>query len=192
MRPVDALRRDHDTIERALQGLDALCRDLERGTGGDLRAATEILRFLREFADGCHHRKEEELLFPALENSGVPRDGGPIGVMLTEHEDGRALIAAMIRQLPGLGDGETDAHQAFLEAATRYGCLLRSHIQKENGILFPIAERLLGEEVEYALEQGFTSIDRSLGSSGPEAYEALARELGSASCRVAGRSGGRP
>jgi hemerythrin-like domain-containing protein len=51
--------------------------------------------FVRNFADRCHHAKEEENLFPRMEARGVPRDGGPIGVMLFEHEEGRAYVRAI-------------------------------------------------------------------------------------------------
>ena len=51
--------------------------------------------FLSIFVDKCHHGKEEEFLFPALEAKGVKREGGPIGVMLHEHEQGRGLVAML-------------------------------------------------------------------------------------------------
>ena len=54
-----------------------------------------LQEFFRLFADQCHHGKEEELLFPLLEQKGIPRTGGPIGVTLHEHEEGRALVRQM-------------------------------------------------------------------------------------------------
>jgi hemerythrin-like domain-containing protein len=47
----------------------------------------ESVNFLRHFADECHHFKEEKLLFPLMEEDGIPREGEPIGMMLVEHEE---------------------------------------------------------------------------------------------------------
>ena len=58
-------------------------------------AFKSYLGFLKEFADKCHHGKEEGILFPALTAAGLPSQGGPVGVMLHEHVEGRALIQEM-------------------------------------------------------------------------------------------------
>ncbi|MGD0266766.1 MAG: hemerythrin domain-containing protein, partial [Candidatus Methylomirabilota bacterium] len=39
----------------------------------------------------CHHGKEENLLFKTMVDRGFPRQGGPIAVMLHEHETGRSF-----------------------------------------------------------------------------------------------------
>ena len=51
--------------------------------------------FIRNFADRTHHGKEEDNLFPALEQHGMPRQGGPVGVMLDEHDQGRGLVSTL-------------------------------------------------------------------------------------------------
>src|SRR3546814_14752985 len=56
---------------------------------------TQFLGFLREFADTCHHGKEEGLLFRAMIEAGLSADGGPISVMLSENEQVRAVVRAM-------------------------------------------------------------------------------------------------
>jgi len=133
------LRNEHDGI---LFGLDILeqMADSARKTGAhhtdDVR---EMIRFLRLFADKCHHGKEEGLFFPALEKAGVPSQGGPIGQMLLEHTEGRKHVAAMDA---ALRDGELDCI-AFAAAAEDYATLLRAHIGKENKVLFPAGDRML-------------------------------------------------
>lgn len=58
----------------------------------------KIHEFLKVFADKCHHAKEEDVLFPEMEKAGVLRKGGPIGVMLAEHAQGREYVK-------NIGDG---------------------------------------------------------------------------------------
>lgn len=132
MRATEWLKRDHDLI---LEGLDVLQRVAE-GVGGGATVPVdklrELLRFFREFADQYHHKKEEDALFPALEGAGMPNQG-PIGVMLQEHDEGRRLLQEMKDGLPNL-----DPATAF-----DYIDLLRSHIDKENQVLFHMADRML-------------------------------------------------
>jgi hemerythrin-like domain-containing protein len=92
MSATDDLRTDHRAIERMLAILETAAQRIDQG----VRVPPDVFRqgvdFVRNFADRCHHAKEEENLFPRMEARGVPRDGGPIGVMLFEHDEGRAYI----------------------------------------------------------------------------------------------------
>ncbi|MFB3127626.1 MAG: hemerythrin domain-containing protein, partial [Candidatus Acidiferrales bacterium] len=86
------LRQEHDAILRMLDVTDAIVQQLERNQRVAPETLAGVLEFFRLFADRCHHGKEEELLFPLLERKGMAHDGGPIGVMLHEHEQGRSLV----------------------------------------------------------------------------------------------------
>ena len=93
-----SLEAEHRVIEKVL---DALDRELERlGSGGSVNEGffEQAVAFIREFADGLHHQKEEQLLFPQVTKAGVPEDEGPVGVMLEEHRQGRELVGQMEAQ----------------------------------------------------------------------------------------------
>ena len=94
-RPTAVLRAEHQTILRVINVLEALVRRSEAGTGFELDALRQCVTFFRLFADACHHAKEEDLFFPALEARGVPREDGPIGVMLHEHRLARQHTSSM-------------------------------------------------------------------------------------------------
>ncbi|MFQ5829455.1 MAG: hemerythrin domain-containing protein [Candidatus Methylomirabilia bacterium] len=153
------LREEHEVILRALELLERLGRDLETGRAVDRNAREWLVDFFRTFADRCHHGKEEALLFPALERHGVPKEGGPVGVMLLEHEEGRALVRA-------IGEGD-DAGVAA--AIRKYVTLLRAHIEKENGVLFPMAEQVLPDEEQRLLVHAFEEAERT--AVGPGVHE---------------------
>lgn len=77
------------------QGHPFVARDPRRHVGrldkGSPHAAEDLrgfIGFLKEFADRCHHGREEGILFPALVNAGIPEQSGPIGVMLAEYVEG--------------------------------------------------------------------------------------------------------
>lgn len=159
------LRADHELILRALAVLERLGQRLERGEGVNREALAWLSEFFTTFVDRCHHGKEEQHLFPALERHGLPRDGGPVGVMLFEHEEGRGLLRAMRQQ----DDRKT------AEAIRQYARLLRTHIDKENNILFALAEHVIPEQEHQVLIRAFDALEDAL--VGRDIRERLVPEL---------------
>jgi hemerythrin-like domain-containing protein len=176
MRAVRLLMEEHRVIERALAVLQTIADRLEQGEAVEADKVTALLDFFRVFADECHHAKEEKALFPQLEAKGVPRAGGPIGVMLHEHEEGRALQQQMRLAFSGLS--EMANRRLFRSAARQYIALLRQHICKEDNVLFPMAQHLLTESEDAALVERLERQERdALGEGVHERYHQLVREL---------------
>ena len=153
------LRKEHEAILKMLDATDEAARQIERGNAADPEILSGLLEFLRLFADRCHHGKEEDLLFPKLEQKGMSRHGGPIAVMLMEHDQGRALIRKMVEASESFAAGDPAAAKVWAAAAQGYTQLLRSHISKENDILFVMAEQLLSDEEQGELYAGFEKVE---------------------------------
>jgi len=173
--PTELLRSEHEVILQVAGALEAL---LDAGTGSlELDSIGECITFIRLFADACHHNKEEDLLFPELEARGMPREGGPIAVMLDEHEQGRALVRKMVASLPAAQDGDAAALQGLESAGRGFIDLIRNHIFKENNILFPMADRAVDDEGCRKLCAGYDEVaTRSFeGHSRAELLELAAR-----------------
>ena len=143
MKPTDILSSEHRVIEQVLDCLEAMVREAKRRAGSSGSRPRTPWRFFRNFADRCHHGKEEAHLFPAMEAKGFPRDGGPTGVMLHEHEQGRAHVRGMDEAIDAAAAGDAAALRQFVEHAEGYVALLREHIYKEDHILFQLADRTL-------------------------------------------------
>ena len=172
------LRKEHDAILQMLDVSDALAQRLAAGTPVEPERLTEMLDFFQTFADRCHHGKEEDLLFPLLERKGLLRAGGPVGVMLDEHEQGRALVQRMTEAAQRYGNREATAGQRYAEASRRYAALLRQHIDKENQILFLLADRLLTPEEQAGLVEAFERVEvEKLGAGTHERLHALMQRL---------------
>lgn len=134
------LREEHTRILEVANALAVLVRAAEEGRW-DVDAFADCVTFIRLFADACHHGKEEDLLFPELEAAGMPRDQGPIAVMLHEHQQGRALARYMAGALDGARAGDPEAQATLRNAAMGYVNLIRGHIQKEDHVLFEMADQ---------------------------------------------------
>ncbi len=137
------LRAEH---RRILAVVDVLETELNRARGGapDFDTVDDCITFFRLFADACHHAKEEDLLFPELQQSGMPRETGPIAVMLEEHRLGRAFVRGMADALPDARAGEIHARDVLERNARDYIALIRAHIGKEDHVLFNMADRMVG------------------------------------------------
>ena len=156
------LTHEHKAIQVALNILEIMYEKLEKESEADYIEINDLLEFLKEFADKCHHGKEEGFLFPALEKTGVRNHGGPIGAMLSEHTLGRDLIKQM---QDNLLKNEVDS-QGFVEAAKSYVRLLRAHIQKENTILFPLIEVKMSASEQAELLRSFENHEEEVIGEG--------------------------
>ncbi len=134
------LKNEHRTILHVLKIMDKMiAADNRRENSVKVQYGNDLIRFLRVFADKCHHGKEENYLFMEMMSAGVPGEGGPIGIMLQEHKLGRGYIGSMASSL------ETKDLANFNTAAAEYIYLLRNHIKKENEVLFVLADRVLND-----------------------------------------------
>lgn len=154
------LTDEHKSIKLMLNILEEICKRLESGEKVDLDHLDRIVEFIKVFADRCHHSKEEDLLFPAMEEAGVPKEGGPIGVMLTEHDYGREYVRGISQAISKYRSGDTEASVDIVKNAKGYIELLTQHIYKEDNILYPIADKFLSEKKQEELYEEFEKIEK--------------------------------
>ncbi|MCL4466598.1 MAG: hemerythrin domain-containing protein [Chloroflexi bacterium] len=172
------LMLEHRAIERVIGALDKAADKISAGETVAPATIERALQFIRGFADQCHHAKEEAVLFPALGRHGVPREMGPIGVMLADHEQGRAYVKGMSAALPGYAAGDPTARAQLAENMHGYAGLLRSHIAKEDNVLYPLSDRALSAEEKAAMFEEFERIEREMTGPGEhERHLALIEEL---------------
>lgn len=155
MRPTEILMDEHRVIERVLDALIDIATEAQRQQRLDAQAAGDALEFFRIFADTVHHGKEEAHLFPAMEAKGFPRQGGPTGVMMMEHDEGRGHVRAMAEVISAAAQGDPQALQRFRDHAFHFAQLLRAHIQKEDQCLFSMADESFNAEEQRRLTEAF-------------------------------------
>jgi hemerythrin-like domain-containing protein len=159
MKATKELKDEHGGIKVMLAILGKVCERLESGQGVEPAHLAEILEFLKVFVDRCHHAKEEDHLFPAMEKAGIPNDGGPIGVMLLEHQAGRDFIRGMTNAAGAMSEGDPGAATRFAANARSYTDLLLQHIDKEDNVLYPMAEARLSGDADGALAAAFEKVE---------------------------------
>lgn len=174
MKPTEQLKAEHEGIELMLRVLKIIMNKPEKINQEHF---SKILEFLKIFVDKCHHAKEEDLLFPAMERAGVPNEGGPIGVMLAEHVQGRGYIKGMSEAFAEFGK-DNSALSSMVEKSRDYIDLLTRHIEKENNILFAMADKVLSKSTQDELETGFEKLESErIGLGKHEEFHGLLHQL---------------
>lgn len=166
MESMDVLMSEHREIERGIRILEKICVVMETGRDADANDLEGLLVFLTVFADRCHHAKEERVLFPAMQEAGIRREGGPIGVMLGEHAAGRAYIQEVASAIAGLKNELKGAAGKMVKSARNYTTLLRNHIYKEDNMLYRMALSLISAETDRRMCLDFKNIEmEALGNN---------------------------
>ena len=194
-RPLTILMNEHRLIETALGSLETCAFEVGGGLALERAIARDYADFLRGYADAWHHGKEEDILFQRMVERGFSAEAGPVAVMLAEHRQGRALVSAIHAVGEAEGDVTVAERAAFLSAAEGFVPLLRQHIQKEDNILYPMAERVLSTAEFESMLADFDAFEKKAGAGGSDRLEALAGRLAGAfrpdeARRTAGAAGG--
>jgi hemerythrin-like domain-containing protein len=178
MKATDILVEEHTVIERVLDALENAVQSLEEGGSVAPDFFIGVTDFVKGFADGCHHKKEEDVLFKAMIAHGVPVEHGPIGAMLVEHEQGRVYTRRMREAAQRLKAGDEAARGDIIRNGRSYVALLRQHIAKENGVLFPMADQAIPRAEHDTVAKGFDKVEHEeTGVGVHEKYLSLADEL---------------
>lgn len=174
-RPTHQLRHEHRVIEQAMRALEGMCFRMRAGSSVPDEELTKLLDFIRNFADGIHHAKEETYLFPALKQIGINGEDGALAFLRSEYRTERELLSelaqavARYRRNPAAGEN-------FVEAALQYHSHLIGHMQQEESILFRLAEEMLDDEIKGSLILAFGAKDAETQKIAQQ-YELLAEEL---------------
>jgi hemerythrin-like domain-containing protein len=180
MDAIETLMDEHRVIERAIDALATFADEVRARATDDRAELGRFVTFIREFADALHHGKEEDILFAAMIEAGFPRQGGPVAVMLMEHDQGRAFVKRLAELAAQDAPWSDDDRQKVAEAAYGYANLLGGHIHKEDAILYPMAEQRLEPAALEQVNARCAAYEQQKAASGDRArLLALADELAS-------------
>lgn len=152
------LENDHVNILRLIDVMEKMVMRISTDTSH----MEMVVNLIRNYADGFHHAKEENLLFPFLLKKGFSNEQGPIAVMLHDHVEGRNFVKGMAAEIVEYKQGNESALPDFYTNMQGYIDLLRSHISKENNVLFRMADRVISAEEHQFLLNEFSIQEKSV------------------------------
>lgn len=168
-----ALVDEHNLILRMLALLEKNAPLTAEGKYVNYNFYLDGVDFIRNFADRFHHAKEEDILFEALVKNGMPRENSPVAAMLLEHDRGRAYVKAMEEAARAALAGDADRNRDIAENAIGYLEMLREHIDKEDTILYPLAERIIPEAMREEIQAGYAKAEARTSSDFTDRYRKL-------------------
>ena len=176
MRSTEVLVHEHHVIEKVLDTLTQRLEDTHSTGTLHVPFLRKLVAFSTTFVDKCHHSKEEACLFPCLEGRGIPREGGPIEVMLREHEMGRMLVRRIAEKLDLYEKGDASVDDV-VGPCQEYLQLLRQHISKENSVLFPMGASVMSEQDDTETLGCYENREEEIGPGTHEELIRLAEEM---------------
>jgi uncharacterized protein len=170
----ELLMTDHQLTEQVFEAVE---RELGEGQPPSASTLRQAAVYFREYVDGCHNRKEEDHLFPLIEQRGIPRHGGPLAVMLAEHEQNRNLLPQFCALVDDYAGGNAGALAELRRVFADYAALLKQHFWKENDILYPMARRVMSQDDAEAVVRGIDATERAVGENTRAKYYAIAKRI---------------
>lgn len=177
MSAFDQLNQEHKQIMRMLNIIDHTAEHIETGRPVPVEIVNDELTFIKDFAEDCHHAKEENVIFPAVESKMNKEQRDNLANLFYSHVIGRNYIKKARKNLNKAADGDENAAIEVAEDFKAYTSQLRDHIKKENVFLSEI-KPLLNKKESSQLDDGCAEIEKKIG--GHEHYlEMLDRLEGS-------------
>jgi hemerythrin-like domain-containing protein len=166
MHPIEELNLEHAPVKLMLRVLENMNEKIVGGEPVSTQDLNHGIMFLREFADKCHHCKEEDLLFIKMAKNTIPDEIRLINVLLKEHEEGRGYVKNMAEAIAKKEKCPREFSEIFLTNSKKYIALLDQHIDKENTVLFSYARWSLSETQLKELERRFEIMEEHIVGSG--------------------------
>lgn len=136
---LQTLESEHRRIESVLSALETFAPSLD-GSAASLHELVRFMTFLRGYIDGYHHEREETVLFAALVSSGFNAVVGPIAHLRDQHREEARLLLRFEMAASAPEPWDPTAVRAISDAALAFATFSRAHMDKEQTLLFPVAE----------------------------------------------------
>ena len=149
------LENDHVYILRLIDVMERMVMNVTTNTS-HMELAVSLIK---NYADGFHHSKEENLLFPLLVQKGFSNEQGPVSVMLHDHAEGRNFVKGMSDAIASYKQGNDSMLPEIYRNMQGYIDLLRAHIGKENNVLFRMADRVMSDVEQENLLTRFAIVE---------------------------------
>jgi hemerythrin-like domain-containing protein len=176
-KPIKILEEEHHFIQKVVGAMAVLAETLEAGKEVKAKTLDEIVEFMRTFADKCHHGKEEAHLFTLLEKKGVPMRGCPLGILVAEHQKGRALVSDLAKAAEAHTTEIPLARESLVKTLRALTDLYPNHIWKEEYLAFPMADKILSAKEQDDLYEKFELVEKEIGLDVHQRFEQFAEQL---------------
>lgn len=151
------IKQEHRNLFRVVNVLDQMLRHQKAGDQPDFAFMEEVLSYIENFTDRYHHPKEDQFLFKALMRRN-PEAAAIIEELEEEHRNCPASLQ-QLKVLLAAYKADASHREAFQEASAAYLKFQTKHLQKEEGVVIPMAQRALTDEDWAEIDAAFANND---------------------------------
>jgi len=175
---IHELRHDHHVIQQVVAGMSAVAELLDSGQPVDPSVLSDLVQFLRVFADQCHHEKEEQHLFPLLATKGNVSTRRELESLEREHRSAKQLVEQLAKVAAVYIHNPAAVQYRVIDLLQQLVELYPAHIWKEDFLLFPLAQQNLSQTEQQELKKKFEDVERDIGENVHAGFEMLVQKLG--------------
>lgn len=168
--PIEILYKEHNIIMDAIN----IAHDLRKIIDNSVlyeKQVNSLILFFREFADKCHHQKEETVLFPQMIKANELLESGVVQEMFENHDDFRKLINEIEKSI------KNKDYKSAQNKLEQYIDSLKDHIAVENEEVFEIAQTLFNENELEKIYFKFKDIDSEFGEKNINLFQERLNEI---------------
>jgi hemerythrin-like domain-containing protein len=177
MKSTVLLRDEHRIIQLFLSAAELEIATIRKSHRLNREKLHCILDFLTNYVGWAHHNKEEKYLFVKIKERCREDMSIPVAVMVHEHAEGRSRIRTIQEAVTVAGNDEAAAAK-IADSFADYVHFMNNHINKENKVIFPLADRLLTSLDQLVLAEKFAKVDREVLDEGAKLkYHQLAQNI---------------
>jgi hemerythrin-like domain-containing protein len=175
--PLNILRHEHRLIGRVIRALNSMCLQLQLGDRPPVEKLAAFVDFIQNFVNEFHHGNEERYLIPMLKRQEEFSGGFALAAIENEHKLETELTKELSYTLIEYQREGSQATQAFVNVAHEYAAHLMGHMQREDHLLFRVADDVLSEEDKATLMGQFTRARYDFGEARYQQYEQVSLSL---------------
>ena len=161
MNPVFDLKAEHDAMAIILMAMKKRAVDMRHNRQVDLFRIGQIIDFLRTYNDNCHHRKEENYLFPAILEYDIPWTEDTIYHLVNEHQTAHCYLNEIEEKLHNYLSGLAHNFDELSFSMLQYIMLEENHIKTENEVLLPLAGKYFDKQKQDSVTIKFKTVQNS-------------------------------
>ena len=160
MKPTDNLIIEHREISELLNIMSIIADNIKSKDVFYPNDVEEIIDYLIIILDKSHQDKEDEVFYPELIMSGVPNDKAPLSIVNYEHTLAKHYLNEISSCVVNCKIGNDFSGDLLADSLTNYVIVIQNHIQREEEIVFPMANEVLSEEKQNEISQKFEDIEQ--------------------------------
>lgn len=178
MTPTENLTKEHKKINELLDIMSKIALKIKSNDVFYPNDVEEIVDYLIIIIDNNHHGKEDGVFYPELISSGIPKETAPLSIINYEHTTAKRYLKDISSCVVNCKIGNDFSGELLADSLTNYVTVTKNHIQREEEIVFPIANEVLSVEKQNEILQRFDEIEqRNISNSFNDHFNKLLNKL---------------